>query len=106
HVKKIDANTYETHLEGSKYKLAHKSVSSNSWSIPTVKKQREREVELLDDAKRRIQGLPPVMAGEKVKSTGLEKGQRKLDTLFGKPKEAKGSEDAERPAKKAKTETA
>ncbi|KAI5286828.1 hypothetical protein KEM54_006478 [Ascosphaera aggregata] len=86
HVKKLDANTYSTHLEGSKYKLAHKSVTSSKWSIPTVKKQREREVDLLEDAKRRIQGLPPVMANEKVKSDTLEKGQRKLDTLFGRAK--------------------
>lgn len=84
HVKKIDANTYETHLEGSKYKLAHKAASSKSWSIPTIKAQREREVELLEDAKRRIQGLPPVTSGERVKVEKHEKGQQKLDTLFGK----------------------
>ncbi|KAI9934055.1 hypothetical protein ASPWEDRAFT_179974 [Aspergillus wentii DTO 134E9] len=84
HVKKIDANTYETALTGSKYKLAHKNVSSGSWSIPTVKAQREREIELLEDAKRRIQGLPPVLAGEKVKVEKEEKGQQKLDALFGK----------------------
>ena len=80
----MDANTYETSLTGSKYKLAHKTASSNSWSIPTVKGQREREIELLDDAKRRTQGLPPVHAGEKVKVEKHEKGQQKLDALFGK----------------------
>ncbi|KAL2854168.1 hypothetical protein BJX68DRAFT_40458 [Aspergillus pseudodeflectus] len=81
HVKKVDANTYETVLEGSKYKLAYKSASSNTWSVPTVKKQREREVELLDDAKMRVQGLPPV--SEKVKVEKQEKGQKKLDAMFG-----------------------
>lgn len=86
HVKKLDANTYETHLTGSKYKLAHKGASSNSWSIPTVKGQREREIELLDDAKRRVQGLPPVLAGEKVKVEKREKGQQKLDSLFANVK--------------------
>ncbi|RAL14513.1 uncharacterized protein BO97DRAFT_271646 [Aspergillus homomorphus CBS 101889] len=84
HVKKVDANTYETHLTGSKYKLAYKSASSNSWSVPTVKKQREREVELLEDAKHRVQGLPPVLASEKVKVEKHEKGQTKLDSMFGK----------------------
>ena len=83
HVKKIDANTYETHLVGSKYKLAHKNANSKTWSIPDVKSQREREIELLEDAKRRVQGLPPVMAGEKVKVVKHEKGQQKLDSLFG-----------------------
>ena len=83
-VKKVDANTYETHLQGSKYKLAHKAATSNSWSVPTVKGQRDREVELLDDAKRRVQGLPPVSAGEKVKVEKHEKGQQKLDSLFAK----------------------
>lgn len=74
-------------MEGSKYKLAHKSVKSAAWSIPTVKKQREREIELLEDAKRRVQGLPPVMASEKVKTgPGMEKGQQKVDALFGEKK--------------------
>ncbi|KAI9373033.1 hypothetical protein BJX61DRAFT_409504 [Aspergillus egyptiacus] len=81
HVKKIDANTYETVLEGSKYKLAYKSADSNSWSVPTVRKQREREVQLLEDAKARVQGLPPV--SEKVKVEKQEKGQVKLDAMFG-----------------------
>ncbi|PYH49576.1 uncharacterized protein BP01DRAFT_330779 [Aspergillus saccharolyticus JOP 1030-1] len=84
HVKKIDANTYETHLTGSKYKLAYKSASSGSWSVPTVRKQREREVELLEDAIHRVQGLPPVLASEKVKVEKHEKGQTKLDNMFGK----------------------
>ncbi|KNG84495.1 hypothetical protein ANOM_008420 [Aspergillus nomiae NRRL 13137] len=83
-VKKIDANTYETNLTGSKYKLAYKSASSNSWSVPTVKKQRDREVELLEDAKQRVQGLPPVLASEKVKVAKPEKGQQKLDRMFTK----------------------
>ncbi|PYI04530.1 hypothetical protein BO78DRAFT_420490 [Aspergillus sclerotiicarbonarius CBS 121057] len=84
HVKKVDANTYETHLTGSKYKLAYKSASSNSWSLPTVRKQRDREVELLEDAKQRVQGLPPVLASEKAKVEKHEKGQQKLDSMFGK----------------------
>jgi hypothetical protein len=91
HVKKIDANTYETRLVGSKYKLAHKLASSNSWSVPTVKAQREREVELLEDAKLRVQGLPPVVASQKVKTTKHEKGQLKLDALFAKAKGEKSS---------------
>ncbi|EXJ76327.1 uncharacterized protein A1O5_00835 [Cladophialophora psammophila CBS 110553] len=93
HVKKIDANTYTTHLVGSKYKLAHKNVNSNSWSVPTVKGQREREIELLEDAKRRVQGLPPVLAGEKVKvEKGAEKGQQKLDSLFSRSGGGGGAE--------------
>lgn len=88
-VRKVDANTYETHLSGSKYKLAHKSVSSGSWSIPTVKGQREREIELLEDAQRRVKGLPPVLASEKVKIEQREKGQQSLDTLFGQAKRKK-----------------
>ncbi|KKP01891.1 mannose-6-phosphate isomerase [Trichoderma harzianum] len=84
HVRKIDANTYETNLEGSKYKLAHKGAASNTWSIPTVKGQREREVELLEDAKRRVQGLPPVLGSEKVKVKSVEKGQQKLEDILSK----------------------
>ncbi|TFK48233.1 hypothetical protein OE88DRAFT_1664701 [Heliocybe sulcata] len=85
HVKKIDANTYETRLEGSKYKLAHKNARSKAWSVPSVKGQREREVFLLEDAKRRVEGLPPVLASEKVKvgKGGDAKGQVTLESLFG-----------------------
>ncbi|KAE8378614.1 hypothetical protein BDV26DRAFT_186083 [Aspergillus bertholletiae] len=98
-VKKIDANTYETNLTGSKYKLAYKSASSTSWSIPTVKKQRDREVELLEDAKQRVHGLPPVLSSEKVKVEKHEKGQQKLDSMFtkatsGTGKKRKLSEDS------------
>ncbi|RFU78903.1 mannose-6-phosphate isomerase [Trichoderma arundinaceum] len=84
HVRKIDANTYETNLEGSKYKLAHKGAASNSWSIPTIKGQRKREVELLEDAKRRVEGLPPVLGSEKVRVMAAEKGQQKLEEMFSK----------------------
>ncbi|KAJ5377173.1 uncharacterized protein N7496_004582 [Penicillium cataractarum] len=90
HVRKIDANTYETHLTGAKYKLAHKSATTGSWSIPTVRGQREREMELLEDARRRVQGLPPVLASEKVKLDRREKGQQSLDTLFSKASRGKG----------------
>lgn len=81
---KLDANTYRTHLEGSKYKLAHKPASSKAWSVPTVKGQREREVEILEDAKRRVEGLPPVLASQKVKGKEEEKGQQKVDALFSR----------------------
>lgn len=103
-VKKIDANTYETHMTGSKYKLAHKLASSNSWSIPTVKGQREREIELLEDAKRRVQGLPPVLASEKVRVIKEEKGQQKLDRLFLKAGEQKHKEEGSGQKRKRKKE--
>lgn len=99
-MRKIDANTYETHLTGAKYKLAHRSATTGSWSIPTVRGQREREIELLGDAQRRVQGLPPVLASEKVKVERREKGQQSLDTLFGKASRGKGEEIPE--AKKRK----
>lgn len=104
YVEKIDANTYETHLTGSKYKLAHKNVSSNSWSIPTVKGQREREIELLQDAQRRIRGLPPVLAGEKVKVAKEEKGQQKLDFLFAKAGASKSTEQSDDKKRKREQE--
>lgn len=91
-------------MEGSKYKLAHKSLKSTAWSIPTVKKQREREIELLEDAKRRVQGLPPVVASEKAKPTAVvEKGQQKLDALFSQRKRKRtGSAENPEQTKKAK----
>ena len=94
--------TRTTHLTGSKYKLAHKSVSS-SWSIPTIQGQRERELELLDDAMRRVRGLPPVLASEKVKGEKrLEQGQQRLDTLFGKAKRDSSVRGSEKPRKRQK----
>jgi hypothetical protein len=104
YVEKIDANTYETHLTGSKYKLAHKNASSNSWSIPTVKGQREREIELLQDAQRRVHGLPPVLAGEKVKVAKEEKGQQKLDSLFAKAGTTKSSGQSDEKKRKREQE--
>ncbi|KAJ8097644.1 hypothetical protein POJ06DRAFT_36334 [Lipomyces tetrasporus] len=82
HVRKEDANTYSTHLTGSKYKLAHKSATSEKWSIGTVMGQRQREIELLEDAKRRVEGLPPVLKEQKVQDVKQQKGQRTLDSLF------------------------
>jgi len=61
-----------------------------------VKGQREREVELLEDATRRVQGLPPVLAGEKVKIEKHEKGQRKLDSLFVKVDDKKRKRNEEK----------
>ncbi|KAK9372443.1 uncharacterized protein V1513DRAFT_238457 [Lipomyces chichibuensis] len=94
YVRKEDANTYSTHLTGSKYKLAHKNAASEKWSIGTVMGQRKREVELLEDAKRRVEGLPPVLKEQKVQDTTQQKGQRTLDSLF-KIKEGKhGTKDS------------
>ncbi|EEA29080.1 conserved hypothetical protein [Talaromyces marneffei ATCC 18224] len=104
YVEKQDDNTYETNLVGSKYKLAHKSTSATAWSVPTVKAQREREIDLLEDAERRVQGLPPVLTTEKVKvSTKQETGQQTLDTLFTKGKERTSNQDP-RQAKERKVE--
>ncbi|KAK9344889.1 hypothetical protein V1522DRAFT_409076 [Lipomyces starkeyi] len=94
YVRKEDANTYSTHLTGSKYKLAHKNATSEKWSIGTVMGQRQREMELLEDAKRRVEGLPPVLKEQKVQDTTHQKGQRTLDSLF-KIKEGKdGTKDS------------
>ena len=38
----------------------------------------------MEDAKRRVQGLPPVLGSEKVKVKTAEKGQQKLEDLFSK----------------------
>ena len=94
-MKKLDANTYETHLEGSKYKLAHRSGPSKPWSVPTVKGQREKEVEILEDAKRRVQGLPPVLATQKVRDKERVKGQQTVDALFSKAREKQGDRGCE-----------
>ncbi|OJD21576.1 hypothetical protein ACJ73_07081 [Blastomyces percursus] len=94
YVKKMDANTYETHMTGSTYKLAHRGEEAKNWSVPSVKGQREREVELLEDAGRRVKGLPPVLAGEKVRVEKREKGQQRLDVLFGAGKAGAGEERA------------
>lgn len=55
---------------------------------------------LLDDAKRRVQGLPPVSSGEKVKIEKHEKGQQKLDSLLAKDGDKKTSRADERKRKR------
>ncbi|KAI6044004.1 hypothetical protein EDC04DRAFT_501655 [Pisolithus marmoratus] len=83
YVVKEDANTYSTRMEGHKYKLAHKSVGTNSWSVNTVKGQRDREIELLEDSIRRVKGLPPVTSSQKVASQKMkDPGQKTLDQIF------------------------
>lgn len=47
-----------------------------------MKGQRDREVELLEDAKRRVEGLPPVLGSQKVKVAQQAKGQKTLDSMF------------------------
>jgi hypothetical protein len=47
-----------------------------------VREQREREVEILRDVRRRVHGLPPVLARERVQVEQKEKGQLRLDSLF------------------------
>ncbi|KAK9235744.1 hypothetical protein V1525DRAFT_390155 [Lipomyces kononenkoae] len=91
YVRKEDANTYSTHMMGSKYKLAHKSVASEKWSIGTVMGQRQREIELLEDATHRVEGLPPVLKEQKVPETTHQKGQRTLDSLFKVKAEKEGT---------------
>jgi len=53
---------------------------------------------LLDDAKRRVEGLPPVLSNEKVKVDKKEKGQATLANFFGSngttPKKRKAEDEA------------
>lgn len=71
-----------------------------------MKAQREREIDLLEDAKRRVQGLPPVLATEKAKvGAKQEKGQRTLDALFTKDKERLASHESPRQTKNRKVES-
>lgn len=50
-----------------------------------MKGQRDREIFLLEDAKRRVEGLPPVLSNEKVKIDKKEKGQATLGSFFASP---------------------
>lgn len=84
---------------GSKYKLAHRSASGTAWSIPTVKGQREQEINVLEDAKARTEGLRPVLASEKVKESKKEKGQQTLDKLFTKRKKSEDDQQINKSAK-------
>lgn len=56
---------------------------------------------MLEDAKRRVQGLPPVLAEEKVKIDRPEKGQQRLDAMFAKVEANKGAAADDRKRKRA-----
>lgn len=75
-----------------------------NWDIPTVKGQRDREMFLLDDAKRRIEGLPPVLTNEKIKVDKKEKGQATLGAFFqtspAKKRKERSEEELNTPLKK------
>lgn len=45
-VRKLDANTYETEMDGLKFKVAYKKADKNSWSVGT-KGQRDRLIQFL-----------------------------------------------------------
>ncbi|QOR38104.1 hypothetical protein HNO52_05950 [Billgrantia diversa] len=45
-VEKCDANSYETCLEGKKFKVAHKRASNNAWNV-SEKAQRKKVIEYL-----------------------------------------------------------
>jgi hypothetical protein len=47
-VRKLDANIYTTSMDGLKYKLAHKRVGINRWSL-TENAQRELLIKILED---------------------------------------------------------
>jgi len=47
-VRKLDANIYTTSMDGLKYKLAHKRVGINRWSL-TENVQREQLIKILED---------------------------------------------------------
>ncbi|MCA1814488.1 MAG: hypothetical protein LC624_11160 [Halobacteriales archaeon] len=55
-VKKLDANTYDTFLEGAKYKLAHKRAASPQWSteLPRAPSDRKRLIGILEDTLERL----------------------------------------------------
>jgi hypothetical protein len=47
-VRKLDANIYTTSMDGLKYKLAHKRVGLNRWSL-TENAQREQLIKILEE---------------------------------------------------------
>lgn len=70
-----------------------------------MKGQRDREIFLLEDAKRRIEGLPPVLSSEKIKVDKKEKGQATLGNFFqaspAKKRKERSEENTEESPKKA-----
>src|SRR5919109_1497151 len=48
-VRKLDANSYATSMTGLKYKLAHKRVGINKWSL-TENVQREQLIKILEES--------------------------------------------------------
>jgi hypothetical protein len=56
-VKKLDANSYTTSLQGYKYKLAHKRADKDKWSI-TDKGQRKRLIKILSEMIKELEKEP------------------------------------------------
>lgn len=53
-VKKLDANTYSTAMNGVKFKLAHKRVEKDKWNI-SDETQRKHLIKILDDFIKELQ---------------------------------------------------
>lgn len=50
-------------------------------------------MQILEDARRRVEGLPPVLSTQKVRDKEQEKGQQRVDALFSRARE-KGAASA------------
>ena len=62
-VRKVDANTYETFMEGAKHKVGHRKPSWRRWSSesPASTAARDRVAEILEETLRGLRGAPPVV---------------------------------------------
>lgn len=60
-VRKVDANTYETFMEGSKFKVAHRGANAGRWSseYPQAMPARERIAEILETTARAMRAEGP-----------------------------------------------
>lgn len=68
-VDKLDANTYNTCMEGMKFKVAHKRATNNKWSI-TERTQRKKVIQFLEEL---IQDLKEADETEEIPYTVGEK---------------------------------
>jgi hypothetical protein len=100
-VKKLDANSYTTAMNGYKFKLAHKRAATGKWNI-SDKTQRDHLIKILQEYIKELEAEPIEAFIEQEQNQIKKKGEKKTVKKSVEPETLEPVEKA-KPAKKKST---
>lgn len=86
-VKKLDANTYSTSMNGVKFKLSHKRSTKQEWNI-NDKKQKQRLIKILQNFIKELEQNEEVEIQENTLKSAVKTATRKKAAKKSRKKEA------------------